>query len=178
MEKDKKSAVERFEELIGEVRPVKQDRVVHQRPRPAPRPRFREADEAQVIRDMLSDEYDPADVETGDELLYCQSGIQQRTLKKLRRGQFPLAAECDLHGMTVAEARPHLTDFLLRARRHHQTCVRIIHGKGLGSKQKIPVLKNKVNKWLRQREEVLAFCTARPVDGGAGAVYVLLKARR
>jgi DNA-nicking Smr family endonuclease len=178
MGKDKKIEDERFEDLFGEVRPVKQDRVTHDRPRPPARPRFREADEQQVLHDMLSDEYDPADVETGDELLFCQAGIQQRTLKKLRRGQFPISAECDLHGMTVIEARPYLAAFLTNSRLHHQTCVRIIHGKGLGSKQKIPVLKNKVNKWLRQREEVLAFCTARPIDGGAGAMYVLLKAQR
>ncbi len=178
MGKNKKSAGERFKDLFGEAKPVKHDRVQHDLPRPSPRPRFREADEEQVLQDMLSDEYDPAEVETGDELLYRQQGIQQRTFHKLRRGQFPLSGECDLHGMTVAEARPHLARFLEQSRRHYQTCVRIIHGKGLGSRQKIPVLKNKVNKWLRQREEVLAFCTARPVDGGAGAVYVLLKARK
>lgn len=167
-----------FRESVGEVRPLRHDRVTHEHPKPAPRPRFRELDEQQVLKDMLSDQYDPADIDTGDELLYAQPGLQQRVLKKLRRGQYPLGAECDLHGMTVAEARPYLAAFLHGARRHYQTCVRIIHGKGLGSRQKIPVLKHKVNQWLRQREEVLAFCTARRSDGGSGAVYVLLKARR
>ena len=127
---------------------------------------------------MLSDEYDPAEVETGEELIYARSGLQHRILKKLRRGQFVVSAECDLHGMTVPVARQALAEFLARCRLQHQTCVRIIHGKGHGSVQRIPVLKTKVGKWLQQREEVLAYCSARPMDGGTGAVYVLLKALR
>ena len=77
--------------------------------------------------------------------------------------------------MTVNTAREALALFLRDVRREHQTCVRIIHGKGKGSRHRGPVLKQKVNHWLRQRDEVLAFCSARPVDGGSGALYVLLR---
>jgi len=84
-------------------------------------------------------------------------------------------AQLDLHGLTAAQARAALATFLRDCRIHGLRCVRIIHGKGRGSHNRQPVLKGKVNHWLRQRDEVLAFCTARPVDGGGGAVYTLLK---
>ena len=96
-------------------------------------------------------------------------------LRKLRRGQFQIGPALDLHGMTVATAREALTRFLHAARREGRSCVRIIHGKGNGSRHRGPVLKLKINHWLRQRDEVLAFCSARPVDGGTGAIYVLLR---
>ena len=101
--------------------------------------------------------------------------LQQKLLKQLRRGQLTITAELDLHGYIVADARIALTEFLTDCRRHGDRCVRIVHGKGHGSRQKLPVLKNKVNTWLQQRDEILAFCSARPADGGTGAVYVLLK---
>jgi len=127
------------------------------------------------MRDMLSEDYDPAELELGDELLFSRSGLQHGLLRKLRRGQFSIRMQLDLHGMTVAEARLALTQFLLDCRAANARCVRIIHGKGHGSLHKQPVLKGKVNKWLQQRDEVLAFCSARIEDGGTGAVYVLLK---
>ena len=169
---------ELFRTSVGEVRPVDNGRVLHRLARPAPRPRFRERDDQAVLRDMISDAFDPAELETGEELSFARDGLQHRLLKKLRRGQFAISAECDLHGLTVPEAREVLVRFLEAARGNHQRCVRVIHGKGHGSRQRIPVLKHKVNKWLRQRDEVLAFCSARPVDGGTGALYVLLKALR
>ncbi|WJW76606.1 Smr/MutS family protein [Thiohalobacter sp. IOR34] len=167
-----------FRDSVGPVRPLRSDRVQHPPRRPPPQPRFRQADERAVLRDMLSDAFDAAELETGEELLFARPGLQGRLLKRLRRGQLPIDAECDLHGLTVAEARQVLAEFLLHSRLNRQCCVRIIHGKGHGSVQRIPVLKRKVDHWLRQRDEVLAFCSARPVDGGTGAVYVLLKALR
>lgn len=143
--------------------------------KPSPHPTQLLKDERQVLDDMLSDHFQPEEVETGDELLFTRPGLQTKVIRQLRRGHHPITAELDLHGMVVKQARLALTDFLKQCRRKNDRCVRIIHGKGLGSKHKLPVLKNKVNNWLQQRDDVLAFCTARPVDGGTGAVYVLLK---
>ncbi|MBU1192027.1 MAG: Smr/MutS family protein [Gammaproteobacteria bacterium] len=164
-----------FQRSIGPVRPVQHDRVHLPVPRPPARARFRERDEQAVLKDMLSDHFDPGDYETGEELGFARPGLQHRTLKRLRRGQHAVQAECDLHGLTVVEARQALSAFLHECQARGLSCVRIIHGKGHGSHQRIPILKSKIGGWLRQRDEVLAFCSARPVDGGTGAVYVLLK---
>jgi DNA-nicking Smr family endonuclease len=166
-----------FRRSVGEARRLKADTVKHPRKRPRPVPRQRQLDDQQVLVDMMSDAVDSAEVETGDELLFVRTGVQHRTLRKLRRGEFTVHAELDLHRRTAAEARVLLVEFLHRCQANGARCVRIIHGKGHGSFQKKPVLKNKVNSWLQQRDEVLAFCSARPVDGGTGAVYVLLKRR-
>ena len=133
--------------------------------------------EEQVIRDLLSDAVDLYDLETGEELVYVHPGVQRGVLRKLRRGHFSIGGELDLHGMTVPVARQALVDFLRQCHRQHVRCVRIIHGKGNGSLGKQPVLKAKVSHWLRQRADVLAYSSARPVDGGTGAIYVLLSAR-
>lgn len=167
--------VKLFRESIGVVKPVRDDRVTPPRRHISPRPVFRERDETEVLRDMLSDLFDPADMETGDELLYIRPGLQARTVRKLRRGKLSVDAELDLHGMTVPIARAAVAGFLRECQRHHIQCARIIHGKGLGSRHRAPVLKQKVGGWLRQRDEVLAYCSARQYDGGTGAVYVLLK---
>ena len=164
-----------FQASVGPVKPVRHDCIEPALPRPPARAKFRERDEQDVLRDMLSDDFDPGDIETGEELWYARRGLQHRTVKRLRRGQFALQAECDLHGLTVVEARQTLAGFLQACLARGHRCVRVIHGKGHGSHQRIPILKGKVGGWLRQRDEVLAFCSARTVDGGTGAVYVLLK---
>jgi DNA-nicking Smr family endonuclease len=164
-----------FRQAVADVRPLDDDRAPLDKPRPTPHPRQSEADEAQVLQDMLSDEFDPIDEATGEELLFARPGIQKQVLRKLRQGRFALEGELDLHGLRVVEARQRLIQFLNQCRNRGARCVRIIHGKGLGSHQKQPVLKGKTNRWLQQRDEVLAFCSARQVDGGTGAVYVLLK---
>ncbi len=115
------------------------------------------------------------EVEAGDELIFLRPGIQHSVLRKLRRGQYSDGAKLDLHGMNIPQAHQALAGFLRHCRVRRINCVRIIHGKGFGSKQQKPVLKNRVNAWLRQRDEILAFCSARPEDGGTGALYVLLK---
>ena len=101
--------------------------------------------------------------------------MQHAVVRKLRRGQFAVEAELDLHGFIVPQARTALDKFLRDARALGKRCVRVIHGKGRRSQGKLPVLKGKVNAWLRQKDDVMAFCTAVPRDGGAGAVYVLLR---
>ena len=164
-----------FRARIGKVKPVKQDRIAPHRPgrKPVPEQSLRDAQE--VMQSLLSDDYEPAEVETGEELLYVRPGLQHSVIRKLRRGLYAIEDELDLHGHTVAQARERLDGFLRDARGLGKRCVRIIHGKGKSSEGKLPVLKGKVNAWLRQKDEVLAFCSARPTDGGTGAVYVLLK---
>lgn len=165
-----------FRDKLKGVRQLQQEKTWH--PTQAghkPIARQRLADERQVMDDMFSDDFRPEDVETGEELLFSRAGLQASLIRRLRRGQFSIQAELDLHGHSITEARQALTAFLRDCRQHGDRCVRIVHGKGYGSKQKLPVLKNKVNGWLQQRDEILAFCSARPVDGGTGAIYVLLK---
>ncbi|HEX5515043.1 MAG TPA: Smr/MutS family protein [Gammaproteobacteria bacterium] len=157
------------------VRPLTHDRVAPTRSRPAPIPRQALADEREVMAELLADEYDPDALASGEELMYARPGLQRRILRRLRRGHYSLAAELDLHGMTVRVAQLALQEFLLNCRRRDYRCVRIIHGKGRRSSNQGPVLKGKVDRWLRQREDVLAFCSAQPTDGGTGAVYVLLR---
>jgi len=132
-------------------------------------------DEKEIVDEMFSEGFEPADLETGDELLFYRPGVSRADLKKLRKGQFVIQGELDLHGMTVKMARENLAHYLLRCKQTNRRCVKIIHGKGRGSIQGQPVIKNKVNLWLRQRDEVLAFCSARQNDGGTGAIYLLLR---
>ena len=96
-------------------------------------------------------------------------------MRKLARGNFSVQNEIDLHGMVIPQAKEALHDFIVASNRRGHTCVRIVHGKGLGSGERGPVLKRKVNSWLRQWTQVLAFVSARQVDGGTGAIYVLLQ---
>ena len=121
-----------------------------------------------------------ADVETlasmsGESLQFHRPSVGRRTLRRLTRGSYSIQDELDLHGMTVAEARDALADFVDASCRRGHTCVRVVHGKGLGSGQRGPVLKGKVDRWLRRWDQVLAFSSARQVDGGTGAIYVLLR---
>lgn len=164
-----------FREHVGRVRPVKQDRVAPHRAKRKPVPEQSQRDAAAVMQSLLSDDYEAADVETGEELFHVRPGLQHTVIRKLRRGQYAIEAELDLHGCTVPVARERLDAFIRRARAMGKRCVRVVHGKGKTSEGKMPVLKGKVNNWLRQKDEVLAFCSAIPRDGGTGAAYVLLK---
>lgn len=164
-----------FRSSIGAVRRLRHDRHTSRTRPPAPVPRQRLDDERRVLEDSLSDDYDPVDLETGEELSFSRPGIQHGVLRRLRRGQLSVQAELDLHGLSVPAARESLADFLRECRRSGTRCVRIVHGKGRRSPGGQGVLKDKVNRWLRQWDAVLAFNSARPVDGGTGALYVLLK---
>jgi len=166
-----------FRRAVADVVPLPpSDRALLSTQRPKPIARQRQADEAQVLVDALSDPWDwDAAVATGDELVFSRPGVPAAAMRKLRRGGWVIKGELDLHGHSGDEARISLAAFLNRCMIEDRRCVRIIHGKGHGSKNRLPVLKNKVRHWLMQREDVLAFCQARTVDGGAGAVIVLLK---
>ncbi len=113
----------------------------------------------------------------GEEIAFRRPGLAEKTFRKLRRGRFSIEAEADLHGLTVNEAKLLLRDFICESAQLGLGCVRVIHGKGLGSGPGGPVLKGNVQRWLMQWDEVLAFVTARTRDGGSGAVYVLLRRR-
>jgi DNA-nicking Smr family endonuclease len=146
-------------------------------PRPKPVARFARAAEREVLEESLRGLPEPFEPLIGDGLFYAKPGVQERVLHRLRRGHFSVGAELDLHGMRSEAARQALTEFLRQVRSGRIRCVRIIHGKGYRSGPRGPVLKQKLNGWLRQRDEVMAFCSARPADGGTGAVYVLLNSR-
>ncbi|MEN9502905.1 MAG: hypothetical protein RI964_2190 [Pseudomonadota bacterium] len=147
----------------------------HHSAKPAILPLKTLEDERQVIKDMMSDAYDPIDIQPGDMLSYCRPGIQNRVFRKLRIGQYRVASELDLHGLNARQAKQILLVFLHDAHPGFGECVRIIHGKGNRSDHRGPVIKTKINNWLRQHDRVLAFHSARPVDGGTGAIYVLLQ---
>jgi DNA-nicking Smr family endonuclease len=166
-----------FEKLFSNVTPLPaHGRVIHAPVRRKPIPEQHLRDERAALDDSLSDHIAwDVGMETGDQLVYLRNGLSPQTLRKLRRGHWVIQAELDLHGHTTAEAREALIEFLSYCRKEGARCVRIIHGKGLRSKNREPVLKTKVANWLIQRDEVLAFCQARQVDGGGGAVMVLLK---
>jgi DNA-nicking Smr family endonuclease len=165
---------ELFRKTVGEVKPLVHDGHVAI-PRRAPaRARFARQDRLAVLEESLyGDAGDPL-VAAGDELVFRQPGVQASVLRKLRRGQYRVQAEIDLHGLTVAEAKQELRRFLTEALKRESTCIRIVHGKGLRSGHRGPVLKNTVNSILKRTGAVVAFVSARQVDGGTGALYVLL----
>ena len=167
-------------ERMGEVQPLApRDRVDHDREPHPPDPRSRARDERDALHSSLSDEIDVDTLlDTDGELSFCRPGIGPDVLRKLRRGEWSIQAALDLHGHRVDEAREETAQFLRDAVKRGLRCVRIVHGKGLGSKDRVPVLRDKVRRWLVQRDEVIAFCQARPAEGGAGALVVLLRPAR
>lgn len=166
-----------FRREIGMVAPLRQpSRALPRREAPVPLPLQTRLDEQAVLHEAISDEFDPeAHLESDESLFYHRPGVSAEVVKKLRRGAWIVQAQLDLHGLRREEAREALQAFIREAGKRGLRCVRIIHGKGLGSVGKEPVLKGKVRAWLVQKEEVIAFCEARPHDGGAGAVLVLLQ---
>lgn len=163
-----------FREAVRDVKRMTGERPQARRPSPAPRARFTRADRHAVLRESLSGGSDDPALASGDELVFHRAGLQSPVLRKLRRGQYRVEAELDLHGLNVAEAKHVLRDFLAEALHRQLRCVRIIHGKGLRSGHRGPVLKSAVSGVLRRMASVVAYVSARPVDGGTGAVYVLL----
>lgn len=164
-----------FRNAVRDVAPLpKPDKTLHTRRQPPPLPRQIPRDEQIMPDDSLSDHI-PLEMEAGNEWSFLRPGVSRQTLRRLRRGHWGIQAQLDLHGYTRDEARRELVTFLDTSNERGFRCVRVIHGKGLGSKSHGPVLKVRIGSWLSQRDDVLAFCQARPEDGGSGAVLVLLK---
>lgn len=168
---------ELFARSVGPVRPLRHaERVQHLPPAPLPQALQRERDEAQALSETMSDEFDVSTLlDTDEHLSFARDNLGPDVLLKLRRGHWAVQAQIDLHGLRTEQAREALGQFLRQAQRAGLRCVRVVHGKGLGSPGRVPVLKTKVLRWLVQRAEVLAFVQARPLDGGAGALVVLLQ---
>ena len=166
-----------FQAAVGAVQPLTPPkRVVLSPPPPPPLPRQSEQDEAAALQQTMSDEMDIASLlDTDDMLSFRRPGIGSDVTQKLRRGKWTIQQQVDLHGLRSDEAREALGMFIRDMHKKGLRCVRVIHGKGLGSPGKTPVLKEKVQRWLVQKEEVLAFVQAQPHQGGAGALVVLLK---
>ncbi len=164
-----------FRASVGEVIPVRHDR--HPRTPPA-RSRRREIycspPSMEVIRHLRDAPFDYGGGLALDPVFYARDGVPRAVGRRLKRGQYRIEAELDLHGLRLEEARRALVEFLREARRRHLGCVRVIHGKGWRSGNTGPVLKPNVNLWLRQFDDVLAYCSAQAADGGTGALYVLL----
>lgn len=151
------------------------DRVIH-RTSPAPAiPRKKNYQEQTAPEDSLSDHIS-LEIEAGDEWSYARPGVPRQTLRRLRRGYWGIQEDLDLHGLTRDEARQELVAFLDICAQKKYHCVRVIHGKGMSSRNREPVLKTRIGNWLMQCDEVLAFCQTRPEDGGGGALLILLKA--
>jgi DNA-nicking Smr family endonuclease len=164
-----------FRRAIGKVRPLAHDRA--QQPRAAPKARPRPL-EAPPVEDSLPDSALPELPERGEAMQFVRPGLQRRLTRRLRRGQLRIEEDLDLHGLTVSGAKRALERFLAECQASGRRCVRVVHGKGAGSATGRPVIKSHVDRWLRLRPEVLAFCSALPRDGGTGAVYVLLRSAR
>lgn len=165
--------IDAFRAAIGPVKPIRHDRVTPPLAKPPPIARFTRADEQSVLVESLSDP--TIWLESGDEVQFCRIGIKSPILRKLKRGQYSVHEEIDLHGLNASEAKQAVFEFLKEARTKRWGCVRIIHGKGKRSYQGLPVLRPKVIKWLQRTDIVIAFCTAAVKDGGTGALYVLLR---
>ena len=164
---------------VGKVQPIKaKARVQLLAPAAAPVAVQQQLDNQAALVESLSDDFDVSTLlDTDADLSFAQTGIGSDVLRKLRRGHWSLQGEIDLHGLRSDEARTALAGFLQQAQKREWRCVRVVHGKGLGSPGKTPVLKQKVLRWLVQRTEVLAFVQAPANQGGAGALLVLLKGR-
>ena len=166
-----------FRDAMTDAVPLKPSgRILRKAPSSPAHPRQRELDERAALEASMSDEIDIERLlDTDESLSYRRDGVGLDVVGRLRRGHWVVQGQIDLHGLRVDEARDALTAFVGQALKRDRRCLRVIHGKGLGSAGKEPVLKGKVLKWLVQREEVLAFCQAQPNDGGAGALIVLLR---
>jgi DNA-nicking Smr family endonuclease len=175
---EKKVEAERnlFSRAVGKVAPIANQARVWSRPhRATPRALQQDLDDEAVMQESMSDEFDITTLlDADDQLSFRRPGIGTDVTRKLRKGEWSIQGQIDLHGLRSDEARTAMGQFVRDAKRMGWRCVRVVHGKGLGSPGKEPVLKSKVQRWLVQKNEVLAFVQAKPSDGGGGALLVLL----
>jgi len=167
-----------FRDAVAGAKPLSSSRLHHEPPPPPALPRQRWRDEAAALAESLNPAPLELRLEGGDEPVFLRPGLARTVLRDLRRGRWVVQEHLDLHGATRDEARLMLADFIGNALRRGLRCVRVVHGKGLGSPGREPVLMGLVRGWLMQRAEVLAYCQARAAEGGAGALVLLLKGSR
>ena len=174
MPEDEKEA-DLFRTAMRDVKRLRSSDRIVAAPKPPAQARFRRADEQAVLQESLMVPEDAALLGTGDEVGFRLPHVPESVLLKLRRGHYAVDAEIDLHGLNASQAKNALREFIADATTRRMHCVRVIHGKGRRSGPRGPVLKNIVNHWLQRSNHVLAFGSARAVDGGSGALYVLLR---
>ena len=166
-----------FLNAVKDVNPIKIKSktidVTTKKPKPIPRKLIE--DESKVLVDSLSDEYMSSETDSDENLSYLRNGHSPDIVRKLKKGYWTIQSSIDLHGLVSEEAKEYVVNFIQECKKKKIRCIRIIHGKGYGSKNKEPVLKKKVRNWLRQKDEVIAFAEAPKHDGGSGVVIVLLK---
>jgi DNA-nicking Smr family endonuclease len=179
---ERKRAAEKdlFARAIGATEPLRRKAAVPLAPEPpAPIPVQHQLDEQRVLRESLSDEFDVTTLlDVDDAMSFRRPGIGTDVTARLRKGDWAIQSQVDLHGLRSDEAREALGGFIRNAYKQGLRCVRVVHGKGLGSPGKQPVLKTKTQRWLIQKNEVIAFVQAKPAEGGAGALVVLLAPAR
>ncbi len=176
--KDSNSKSESMNSLLGSVSVLKQDKVSPYRAPVEPIPKQRLADDKRVMEELLQAQDEEASFESGDELKFLRQGYPERTLKRLRRGDFSIQDELDLHGLIASEAKAMTHEFINECAYHNVSAVRIIHGKGNHSRNKKPVLKNLIIGWLKKNQFVIAATSTPRNDGSTGAIYVLLKQKQ
>lgn len=167
-----------FRRLMDDAKRLETDRAPPQQRRAPPRATFARRDRREVLRESLEGGVEGREADAGEHLHFRHPSVSRATMRRLARGGFSRQAEIDLHGLTATEAREELARFIADCVHRDLTCIRIVHGKGLRSGHSGPVLKRLVDQWLRRSHPVLAFVTARPPDGGSGAVYALLRRAR
>ena len=169
-----------FRAAVADAQPLPKSGRVHLGgPLPPPRPLQHLADEQAALHESLHGPISLQDrLEGGDEASFLRPGLAQSVLRDLRRARWVVQGEIDLHGLNRDQARSELSAFLADSLHHGKRCVRVVHGKGLSSPQKISILRQLVRGWLMQRIEILAYCQAQPRDGGEGALMVLLRAQK
>ena len=165
-----------FQDAVKGVKPLKNDRIDLYAHPVNPRPfsdRNQYSDNQQAP--LLSDVRESVEVTSEEFIFFARPGLQMKAQKHLRQGKVTIEDHLDLHGLTINEARDILLEFINFTQKRGIRCIRLVHGKGYRANSNKPVLKNKVNSWLRQHPEVLAFSSTQPKDGGTGAVYILIR---
>jgi len=165
---------DKMAQLLSGVNPLKQDKITPYRKAIDPIPQQRRQDDERVMQELLAESDETTSYESGDELKFLRNGYSSRLLKKLRRGDFAIQDELDLHGLVVSDAKQETHGFINECARDNVRAVRIVHGKGRNSAGRKPVLKNMLLGWLSKNQHVVAVCSTPANDGGTGAVYVLL----
>jgi len=164
-----------FKDTLNGVKPLEQNRVAPYRAPKSTQALQRQADDRRVMQELLEESDELVSFHSGDELKFLRDGYPPRLIKRLRRGDFSVQDELDLHGLIASEAKQETHYFINQCAKDRISAVRIIHGKGLNSRDKKPVIKNLLIGWLKKNQHVVAACSTPSNDGGTGAVYVLLK---